>query len=157
MLSDEHMNKLALSPPSRCKQIQTNTFVNQTWQEPWALDLIGSLPYTYKTFSNTLKPHFLMTFNDITLNNPLPRSFLEAHIVIIPKPEEDSKLCPNYCYISDTKLFTRIMANRLHGILPSIIGLDQVGFAPGREARDSSIKTFTLIYTPYEKCRHQRP
>lgn len=38
-----------------------------------------------------------------------------------------------------------MIANRLRPLLPKIIHLDQVGFIPGREARDNTIRTTSLI------------
>lgn len=46
----------------------------------------------------------------------------------------------------DIKTFSKILANRLLPILPTIISQDQVGFKPGHEARDKTIKAINLHY-----------
>lgn len=74
---------------------------------------------------------------------------MEAHIALIPKPENEDVLCGNYRPISltniDLRLYSKIIANSLTPILPAYINLDQTGFATGREARDDIIKTCTLV------------
>lgn len=98
----------------------------------------------YKTFSKILQTPFLKAFNSLSPTNPLTRGMLEAHIVVIPKDGKDPTQAGNYRPISllnsDIKLYSKILANRLLPLLPSIISQDQAGFIPGREARDNTIK-----------------
>lgn len=58
-------------------------------------------------------------------------------------------LCSSYRPISllnvDTKLFTKILADRMKWIINEIIHPDQVGFVPGREGRDNGIKTLLVV------------
>lgn len=74
---------------------------------------------------------------------------MEAHIVLIPKPEKDHTICGNFQPISltniDLSLYSKIIANRFTAILPAHINLDQTGFTMGREARDNTIKTCILV------------
>lgn len=44
----------------------------------------------------------------------------------------------------DLKLYAKILANRLLPLLPKLISLDQVGFIPGREAKDNTMKAINL-------------
>lgn len=46
----------------------------------------------------------------------------------------------------DIKIFSKILANRLKHLLPSIVHPDQTGFIAGREARDNSIRALQLIH-----------
>ncbi|XP_068089234.1 vomeronasal type-2 receptor 26-like [Hyperolius riggenbachi] len=73
-----------------------------------------------------------------------------AHITVIPKPEKDPNYCVNYRPISliniDLKLFAKMLAERLKPLLPKIIHTDQAGFVSGREARDNTLKTVSLIH-----------
>lgn len=44
----------------------------------------------------------------------------------------------------DLKIYAKVLANRLVPLLPKLISLDQVGFIPGREARDNTIKAINI-------------
>lgn len=76
---------------------------------------------------------------------------MDLHYIIsvIPKEGKDPAQCRSYCSISllnpDLKLFTKIIASRLHH-LTHLIHLDQVGFIPTREARDNTIQVPNLLH-----------
>lgn len=76
--------------------------------------------------------------------------FLRAYVMVLPKPKKDPLDCSNYRPISllnlDLKLFTKVLANRLRPLLHLLIGQEQVGFMPGREARDNMTKALNLIH-----------
>lgn len=103
----------------------------------------------YKTFTHQLAPLLAKAFNAIDGNLTPSSTLLQAQIVVIPKPGKDPSLCPNYRPISllniDLKLYAKILANRLSPLLPNTIHKDQVGFVPGREARDNTTKTIHLM------------
>lgn len=69
-------------------------------------------------------------------------------MTVIPKPGKDPTQVTTYRPISllndDIKCYAKIIANRLLPLIPSIISLDQVGFIPGREASDNTIKTLNI-------------
>lgn len=71
-----------------------------------------------------------------------------AHITLIPKPGKDAMVVSNYHSISllniDVKLYAKILANCLLPLLPRLISVDQVGFIPGREARNNTIKAINI-------------
>lgn len=73
---------------------------------------------------------------------------LEAHISVIPKEGKDPTNTGNYRPISllnvDVKIFSKILANRLTPLLPSLVSTDQAGFVIGREARDNAVKAINL-------------
>lgn len=98
----------------------------------------------YKTFQETLTPHFTKAFNTLSASPQNNKDLLEAHITLIPKPGKDDTLVTNYRPISllnvDLKLYAKILANRLLPFIPDLVSLDRVGFVPGREARDNTIK-----------------
>uniref|UniRef100_A0A8C5M2P2 Reverse transcriptase domain-containing protein n=1 Tax=Leptobrachium leishanense TaxID=445787 RepID=A0A8C5M2P2_9ANUR len=103
----------------------------------------------YKSFRDTLAPHWLATFNAVTEGARLHQATLAASISLLPKPEKDPLLCASYRPISllncDLKLLTRILATRLRNCLPRLIDSDQVGFIPGREARDATTRVIDAI------------
>ncbi|KAM9296692.1 proton channel OTOP3-like [Gastrophryne carolinensis] len=101
----------------------------------------------YKKLFPQLAPKLLLMMNSIIEGSTPPADTLRAHIVVIPKEGKDPNLCASYRPISllnaDIKLFAKILASRT---LHSVIGTDQVGFMPLREARDNTTKVLNLIH-----------
>lgn len=58
-----------------------------------------SLDY-YRTFTDTLAPHFLHTINSLSSNPQTLNNLLEAHVTVIPKPGKDATVVTNYRPIS---------------------------------------------------------
>lgn len=110
---------------------------------------VFSLAY-YRTFNEILAAPFLKTFNSLDNTNSDHSKLLEAHISVILKPGKDPTQVQNYRPISllnvDVKIFAKILANRLLTFIPSLIDLDQVGFVPGREARDNTLKAINIYH-----------
>lgn len=109
----------------------------------------GFTPRFYKIFKEELIPIIKRTFNTVSTSVPFVPQSMQAYISLIPKPDKDHTLCGNYRSISltniDLRLYSKIIANRLTPIIPAHIHLDQVGFINGREARDNTSKTLTLV------------
>uniref|UniRef100_A0A8C5P6L6 Reverse transcriptase domain-containing protein n=1 Tax=Leptobrachium leishanense TaxID=445787 RepID=A0A8C5P6L6_9ANUR len=74
---------------------------------------------------------------------------LSATISVLKKPGKDDTDVRNYRPISllntDLKILAKIMANRLAPLLPALVHADQVGFIPGREARDATTRVLSAI------------
>lgn len=102
----------------------------------------------FKTFKDILKPHILAAFRSFDSSTQVPSQMLEAHIAVNQKEGKDPSLVTSYRPISlinvDVKVYAKILANRLLPLLPSLVSLDQVGFIPGREGRDNTIKALNL-------------
>lgn len=118
----------------------------------------GPVGYTsayYKTFSNILSTPLMGALNSLSSPRQVPPDFLSAHVALIPKVDKDTTDCSNYRPISllnlDLKLLAKIISNRLQPLLSSLVGLEQVGFMPGREARDNIIKALLLTHEAHAR------
>lgn len=103
----------------------------------------------YKKYQDCLIPKMCSLMNNIRDIGEMRKEALAANIVIIPKEGKDSTLCSSFRPISllnvDTKSFAKVIAERLKPIISRIIHPDQVGFVPGRQGRDNSIKTLLAV------------
>uniref|UniRef100_A0A8C5MYT0 Reverse transcriptase domain-containing protein n=1 Tax=Leptobrachium leishanense TaxID=445787 RepID=A0A8C5MYT0_9ANUR len=103
----------------------------------------------YKTFPQILTTPLLSLINSLRDGSKLSPHALSANIAVIPKPDKDLTECKHYRPISllncDIKILARILSDRLKPLLPTLIGADQVGFIPGREARDATIRVLNAV------------
>uniref|UniRef100_A0A803KEP9 Reverse transcriptase domain-containing protein n=1 Tax=Xenopus tropicalis TaxID=8364 RepID=A0A803KEP9_XENTR len=100
----------------------------------------------YKELGEHLTIHLTSAINSTADGNEIPQ---EAHISLIPKKGKDPFDPGSFRPISllnvDTKLYTKVLATRINQILPELIFPEQVGFVPGREARDNTNRLFSII------------
>nr|BAM62877.1 L1-encoded reverse transcriptase-like protein [Protobothrops flavoviridis] len=102
----------------------------------------------YKEQQSALNQYLLEVFNTV-----LPKSWLEANIILIPKEEAEKTRIQNYRLISllnsDYKIFASIMAERFKKYLIDFIHSDQNGFLPNRQTK-RNIRTILDILEFYE-------
>ncbi|CAN2391860.1 Reverse transcriptase (RNA-dependent DNA polymerase) [Pristimantis euphronides] len=91
----------------------------------------------------------LKSFNSISSGCPFPPQALQATITVLPKLGKDCSYCNKFRPISlfniDTKLYAKLIALRLRPYIPKLVQPEQVGFVMGREARDNTIKSLSLM------------
>ena len=81
--------------------------------------------------------------------NEMSISQRQSIIMLLPKPEKDTKYLKNWRPISllniDYKLMTKCLAIRLKKVLPNIIHSDQTGFMRGRYIGDNIRNILKII------------
>ena len=92
----------------------------------------------YKTVMEELTLILHRLLQNIQEDGRRPKSFYEASITLIPKPDKDTTKKENYRPILlmniDTKILNKILANKIQKCIKKIIHHDQVVFIPGRNA-----------------------
>lgn len=102
----------------------------------------GFLSAYYKKFSIPSSTKLVQLFNSVLHGGNFPEEMLLlANMSLIPKPNKNHTLPQNYRPISvinnDLKHFSRIMADRLAGVIYSLISPYQSGFIPHRLITDN--------------------
>jgi len=76
-------------------------------------------------------------FHKTETEGPLPNSFYEGTVTLIPKPHKDSTKKGNFRPISlmhiDAKILNKLFKHQIQEHIKNIIFHDQVGFIPGMQ------------------------
>lgn len=101
----------------------------------------------YKKFKDDIAPMLLNEYTQCLENNSLNQDMCDSTIILLFK-KGDRTLLKNYRPISllstEYKILSKLLAERLKRVLPSIAGDDQYGFVPGRSINDP-IRTCQLL------------
>lgn len=112
----------------------------------------------YKQFGDILNPILWNLHNDIKPDCQFTKQTQEAQITLIPKADKALTQCSSYRPISlihvDLKVLTKLLTLRLQTVIPSLIGLDKVGFVPNRVVCDNILKTSFWFTMPGESRAH---
>ena len=104
----------------------------------------------YQIFTEELIPILLKLFQNIAEGGKLSKSFYEATITQIPKPDKDVTKKENYRPISlmniHAKIFNKTLANRIKKHIKRIIHHDQVAFITGMQGFFNICKSINVIH-----------
>uniref|UniRef100_A0A8D0H8V9 Reverse transcriptase domain-containing protein n=1 Tax=Sphenodon punctatus TaxID=8508 RepID=A0A8D0H8V9_SPHPU len=104
----------------------------------------------YKIYSGEVTPGLVEAFKYLTKEGKLPPTFYEANIVLCHKSGKSKEDCSGYRPISllnaDSKIFTKILANRLQACIKDLISPDQTGFINNRMGIDNIRKVINVMY-----------
>lgn len=104
----------------------------------------------YKLLGPKISTCLADVFNTFLSGLPPPLHFNSALLRVLPKPGRDLELASSYRPISllnsDYKLFTKILADRLKAVLPTIIHPDQTGFIQGRHSVTNVRKVLAVMH-----------
>ena len=108
------------------------------------------IPYEwYQTFLPDIAPALLSLFNDVLSGSAPPLSWQRTFLTLIPKPDRSPTNIANWRPIQlsncDAKIFSKLFANRLAQVLPSLIHPSQAGFIRGRQAPDIAQHVRTVL------------
>lgn len=111
----------------------------------------------YTRYGLILLPPLLRVLQEAAKMCHLPDSMKEAIILVLPKPGKDRQIPDSYRPISllniDVKLLTRVLANRLSGIVGQLVHHNQSGFIPTWSMADNIRRLLLNIQTPVDNRR----
>lgn len=94
----------------------------------------------YQKHWNSIKSDVVQLVSTFFSSAVFPKDINETHIALIPKvarPEEVGQLCPISCGNFIYKVISKVMADRLKGLMKGLISDSQSAFVGGRQIQDN--------------------
>eukprot|EP00253_Pinus_taeda_P028357 PITA_28357 len=104
----------------------------------------------YRNHWETIKKDLIRMVKNVFLKYKMGNNIESSHLALIPKdsnPQSFDRFRPiSLCNVS-YKIITKILANRLKNLLPSLISENQGGFVPSRQITDNVILIQEAIHS----------
>lgn len=135
-----------LTAPITLQELQNHASRLSSQSSPGS-DGLG-YPYLALLFSIQKLGQLVLTVYSDALDSIFPESWQDIRVRLLPK-KGDLSLLKNWCPISlincDAKIFTRILAKRLGGVINNILNVYQTGFILGRFIGDNGFAMSMIL------------
>ena len=102
-------------------------------------------------------PILLKLFQKVEEEGILPKTFYDATITLIPKPDKDTTKKEHYWPIPliniDANILNKIVANQIQQHIKKIVYHDQIGFIPGSKGWFNICKSTSYTTLTKEKSK----
>uniref|UniRef100_A0A803P2Y2 Reverse transcriptase domain-containing protein n=1 Tax=Cannabis sativa TaxID=3483 RepID=A0A803P2Y2_CANSA len=109
----------------------------------------GMNPKFFQKYWHIVGADVVACVQNFFMTEEMPVGLNDTNIVLIPKkkkPDDMSELRPiSLCNVV-AKVITKVLANRLKGLLPGIISLNQSAFIPGRLITDNIMVSYEVLH-----------
>lgn len=109
----------------------------------------------YRLHIEDMVPRLRALFHHCLKHKCLPDSFLEAQVILLPKPGKDLLTCSSYRPIAllnqDLNILTKIFATRLSQVITTLVDIDQTGFMPQISTDTNLSRLFTHLQIDHDK------
>ena len=114
----------------------------------------GMSPIFFQKYWDVVGPQVIQSVIHILRTRMMPNGLNDTYICLIPKvksPQKISEYCPiSLCNVI-YKIVSKVLANRLKGVLPEVVSDAQSAFVPERQITDNVLVVFEVMH-----CINQR-